>query len=283
MMINILLVLAILPVALLCGYIYIKDTNKEPFKLVIKIFLLGIVMALPVVILEMFFDFFVTTDNVQNFLLLFFIVFVSIALVEEGGKWIITKFIGYDDKEFDEIYDIIVYSVFASLGFACIENVLYVLFNGISVALFRAILSVPGHMCFGVIMGYFLSKAKINYVNKNYGAYTRNLMFSLFVPALVHALYDTLIFHYSNTGYFTSLALFFIVDINMVVVCFVIVHIVSKMQTNINTNIGNGNIVNDRGNISYVSNDPDNIHYCPICGKSANNSRYCGRCGFKLK
>lgn len=283
MMINLLLFLALLPVALLCGYIYIKDTNKEPFKLLLKIFSLGVVMALPIAILEMFFEFFVTTDNVENFLLLFFIVFVSVALVEEGGKWIVTKFIGYDDKEFDEIYDIIVYSVFASLGFACIENVLYVLKNGVTVALYRAFLSVPGHMCFGVIMGYFLSKAKINFVNKKYGAYIRNLLFSLFVPSVVHALYDTFIFYYSNTGYFPSLILFFVMNINMVVVCFIIVHIVSKMQSRISNSLDNGIIVNESGNLSYVNNSLEDVHYCPICGKSANNSLYCGRCGFKLK
>ena len=62
--------------------------------------------------------------------------------------------------------NIIVYAVFSSLGFACIENILYVLSGGVGIAILRAILSVPGHMCFGVIMGYFLSQAKVNQVKQ---------------------------------------------------------------------------------------------------------------------
>ena len=276
-------VLAVLPIVLLCGYIYFKDTNKEPFKLLAKIFLLGVSMALPVMVIELFLDLFVSAENISNFFLLFFVIFVTVALVEEIGKWIIAKFIGYDDKEFDEIYDMIVYSVFSSLGFACIENILYVVFNDIEVAFFRAILSVPGHMCFGVIMGYFLSKAKINYVNGKNGSYVRNMIFSIFVPSLVHTLYDTLVYHYSSTGNIIELIVFIIVDINMVAICFLIVNMVSRVQTRITDNMNNGKIVNTNGMIEYINNDVEVVNYCPVCGKYVNNSHYCGRCGLKLK
>mgnify|MGYP002514454572 CR=1 FL=1 len=55
----------------------------------------------------------------------------------------------------------IVYSVFVSLGFACFENILYVFANqSIAVGISRGILSVPGHACDAVFMGYYLSMAK---------------------------------------------------------------------------------------------------------------------------
>ena len=87
------------------------------------IFFLGFMRDLPVIFLEFILVEFFPTENVLSFYRLFFNIFISIALVEEGAKWIVTRHVGFSNKEFDEIYDIIVYAVFASLGFACIENI----------------------------------------------------------------------------------------------------------------------------------------------------------------
>ena len=100
-MYNISIAMAVLPVVLLCFYIYIKDKNREPFGLLMKIFLLGVVMAVPVVIVELVFSYFFDTTGVKSFLLLFLFVFIGVGLIEEGAKFIIAKFIGYDNKEFD--------------------------------------------------------------------------------------------------------------------------------------------------------------------------------------
>ena len=289
-MYNILLILAILPVVLLCFFIYIKDTNKEPIGLLMKLFLLGVIMAFPVVIAEMIFDIVFIKDGVTNFILLFISVFMSVALIEEGAKFIIAKFIGYDDKEFDEIYDIIVYSVFASLGFACIENILYVFNYGLSVAIVRALLSVPGHMCFGVLMGYFLAMAKINSINNNKGQYVKNMILALLVPALVHTMYDTLLFYAENVNNSIFFILFFVFDINMVVVCFFTVSMVSRMQVVIKTtpniiSINKSQMQVQKSSVPEVSRSTNvqKIMYCPICGRYAANDIFCGRCGYKLK
>ena len=289
-MYNILLILAILPVVLLCFFIYIKDTNKEPIGLLMKLFLLGVIMAFPVVIAEMIFDIVFIKDGVTNFILLFISVFMSVALIEEGAKFIIAKFIGYDDKEFDEIYDIIVYSVFASLGFACIENILYVFNYGLSVAIVRDLLSVPGHMCFGVLMGYFLAMAKINSINNNKGQYVKNMILALLVPALVHTMYDTLLFYAENVNNSIFFILFFVFDINMVVVCFFTVSMVSRMQVVIKTtpniiSINKSQMQVQKSSVPEVSRSTNvqKIMYCPICGRYAANDIFCGRCGYKLK
>ena len=276
---DILLFLAVLPVVALCYFIYKKDQNKEPMGLLMKIFALGFFSAIPVLIVELVLGSFLPTDGEFSFLVLYFNVFVSVALVEEGFKWLVTKLVGYDNKEFDEIYDIVVYSVFASLGFACIENIIYVYSNGVTTAFTRALLSIPGHMCFGVIMGYFLSKAKVAKINGNESLCTRNLVLSLICPSLVHAMYDALIFYGSDL----SVLLFFLFDIAMVVVCFITVDKISKVQKNVTRNINTGVFVNDgSGHIHLSSGAGEKYSFCPVCGKASDGSNFCGRCGMKL-
>lgn len=294
-MYNISLVMAVLPVVLLALFIYMKDTNKESFPLLAKIFLLGVIMAIPVVIAEIIFGIFFDTDGVTNFILIFVYVFLSVALIEEGAKFIVTKFIGYDDKEFDEIYDIIVYSAFASLGFACIENILYVFNYGLGVAVSRALLSVPGHLCFGVLMGYFLAMAKINSINNNNNLYYRNMILSLLVPTLIHTMYDALIIAASNLESTVMFLLFIIFDVNMVIVCFITVSMVSRMQVAIKKSIVPNMRVNNPvqqpiqpslqniQTVSHIQSTPQNILYCPICGRYTGDDVFCARCGYKLK
>ena len=279
-----LLLLAILPVFCLCFFIYKKDNNKEPGKLLAKIFALGFFSAIPVVIGEIFLGNLFPTDGVTNFITLFINVFIAVALVEEGFKWIITKVFGYNNKEFDEVYDIVVYSVFASLGFACIENILYVLGGGLSTAILRALLSVPGHMCFAVIMGYFLSQAKINQVSGNKGLYTRNTIFSILFPAIAHTIYDALLFYSVAVNSLLAILLFFVFDIVMVVLCFITISKTSKIQANITNNVKEGNIIVDsNGYVYYKTSETRVINFCPICGKPVSGFNFCPGCGFKLK
>jgi RsiW-degrading membrane proteinase PrsW (M82 family) len=61
---------------------------------------------------------------------------------------------------FDEHFDGIVYAVCVGMGFAGLENIMYVFQNmddWMSVSVARAIFSVPGHFFFAVSMGYFYS------------------------------------------------------------------------------------------------------------------------------
>jgi RsiW-degrading membrane proteinase PrsW (M82 family) len=58
--------------------------------------------------------------------------------------------------------DGVVYGAVASLGFATLENILYVTPNGFAVAAARAFTAVPGHALLGVIMGYYVGRAKFH-------------------------------------------------------------------------------------------------------------------------
>lgn len=278
-----LLVAAVLPVFILCFFIYKKDPHKEPGKLLAKIFALGFVSAIPIIVIELFLSKVFPVDGISNFILIFVNVFISVALVEEGFKWMISMFVGYKNKDFDEIYDIIVYAVFASLGFACIENILFVFSRGLTNAIYRAFLSIPGHMSFGIIMGYFLAQAKVGSINKNMSIFRKNILLSILLPTLAHTMYDALIY-YSNYNPLSTL-LFFILDIIMVVLCIVTVTKTSKIQQNLDTNLNTGVLkTTDTGQLIFSApTSSKEIHYCPICGNHVDGDNYCSSCGFKIK
>lgn len=278
-----LLVAAVLPVFILCFFIYKKDPHKEPGKLLAKIFILGFVSALPIIFVEWFLNKLFPTEDVSNFILIFVNVFIAVALVEEGFKWIISMFFGYKNKDFDEIYDIIVYAVFASLGFACIENILFVFSKGLGNAILRAFVSIPGHMSFGIIMGYFLAQAKVGSINKNMGIFRKNILLSILLPTLAHTMYDALLF-YSKYNVL-SILVFFILDIVMVVLCILTVNKTSKIQQNLDTNLNTGVLrTTDTGQLVFSApTTSEEIHYCPVCGNHVDGYNYCASCGFKIK
>lgn len=277
-----LLILAVLPVIILGYNIYKRDNNKEPEGLLTKIFFLGLATCIPILICELLAGIiFNTNDSSLPFLHIFINVFFGVGLIEEFFKWIVTKKCGYNSKEFDEVYDIIVYSVFASLGFACIENILYVLSFGFSTAIARAFLSVPGHACFGVIMGYFLAEAKINELNNNKVFCKKNLILSLIIPSLVHTLYDALLIAEGNL----NLLLFFIFDILMVKYCFSLVKHMSIIQQDIVSNKlekDNNQNTEDNNTTKIVEKDIKNmVVVCPKCKRKYMKNSSCPNCGDK--
>ena len=166
-MMLILLLISIIPVVLLGLYIYKKDSVKEPKSLLLGLFSSGFLASFLVIIVNVLMTLlipeFYISDNYSkfNFIELFFLIFIEIAVVEEFCKWIMIRFIGYNHKDFDQLYDIIVYSTFVALGFAAIENIFYVIEGGFTLGIYRAIFSVPGHVAFGIFMGYYLGLAKM--------------------------------------------------------------------------------------------------------------------------
>ena len=87
-------------------------------------------------------------------------------------------------------FDGIVYSVFVSLGFAAYENILYVFSYGLSVALPRALLAIPGHLSFSIAMGIFYGRAKRCWERGHDAAATFNLILGYVLAVLLHGFYD---------------------------------------------------------------------------------------------
>ncbi len=100
-------------------------------------------------------------------------------------KWFMFMFLIYQHEEFDNHYDGIVYASAISLGFASLENVFYLLSNGIEFAWMRALYPVSSHALFGIIMGYYLGKAKMNSKYKR-----RYLTIAFLLPFLLHGIYN---------------------------------------------------------------------------------------------
>lgn len=278
-----LFIAAILPVIFLCFYIYKKDINKEPKGMLAKIFIFGILICIPVIILELLVGSVLEAQEGDSLIYIFICTFLGIAIIEEFFKWLVVRIFGYNSNNFDEIYDVIVYAVFASLGFACLENICYVFNHGFDVAVLRAFLSVPGHMCDGVLMGYYLSKAKVNSLNGNSSLSKKNMILSLLVPTIAHTIFDACL----TAGSF-YLLVFLVFHISLVIYCFITVNKMSKIQQNITTNVREGNIVGDsQGNVMYntsnIIGEQSEVNFCPICGKSVKGFNFCPSCGFKLK
>lgn len=189
---------SVLPVIIIGKFIYKKDKEKEPAKLLTKLFLGGIASCFLTLfltlILDMIFPILNIEDQKLNLIQLLFKVFIEIALVEEFSKWIILYKISYNDQDFDVYFDMIVYAIFVSLGFACFENLLYVYQKGISTGLLRAILAVPGHACYGFFMGCYLGIAKINALNNRKKHEKKYIAFSIIIPTIAHGIYDYCLF-----------------------------------------------------------------------------------------
>ncbi len=271
----ILIFLSILPVFLLGQYIYNNDFEKEPKGLLISLFLMGIgstAITLGVsYVMDQTIPFF-STDNAENLNIFTLIpyVFIGVALIEEFSKWFFVYVIGYHNKEFNHAYDAIVYSTFVALGFACIENIIYVLTGGLSTAVVRAITAVPGHACFGVIMGYHLGMAKTADKHKNKELSKKHKWKSLFYPILFHGIYDYLVYGATMASPFTILFVIF--------VCFLFNEVPKKVRQlasvhyDIAENAYNAPVVATRYQTTY------RYLFCPICGEKVIG-KFCPKCG----
>ena len=179
------LFISFLPVFLVGRYIYKHDRNKEPMKLLVKLFVSGVGSCFLVLFISLIMGWIFPIFNADveslNLIELAIHVFIGIALVEEFCKWFMSYSISFNNSEFEEVYDMIVYSVFVALGFAFFENFLYVLEGGIAVGVLRALLAVPGHACDGVFMGYYLGLAKVSALNNRNDLKKKNLLFSVLI------------------------------------------------------------------------------------------------------
>lgn len=182
-------ILAIAPAMLLLAYIYWRDPQKEPLKELIKAVAWGVAICVPVAFVELWihgvlFGAGEPTTIVGSTAKAFLVA----ALPEESAKLLALWLVLRKNPYFDEHFDGIVYAVCIGLGFAAIENVFYVVGkeNWMSIALGRALLAVPGHYAFAVLMGYYYSL--YHFVERS----TKNAIAILLVPVMAHGVYDAL-------------------------------------------------------------------------------------------
>ena len=187
-----LLLLAVLPSVFLLAYIWRKDTvEKEPLSLLAGLFFRGALTVVSAIVIGAIMEA-VAEKIFERDTLTWLILdnFIMTALVEEGGKYFVLKRKTWQSPEFDYLFDAIVYAVVVSLGFATVENILYVVDSDLSTALLRAVLSVPGHAIDGVFMGCFYGLAKRYDLAGNRRKCRAYLRRALWVPVLIHGFYD---------------------------------------------------------------------------------------------
>jgi RsiW-degrading membrane proteinase PrsW (M82 family) len=185
-----LLLLAIAPVMIVVIFIYYKDKfEKEPIPFLFKTFLLGAsASVLITVVLHFLANSVLPLVNSKSIFQQLIKAFVIVALVEEFSKYIIVRYFTQNKREFNEPFDGIVYAVMVSMGFAGLENVLYVYQYGVTTGITRAFTAVPAHATFAILMGYFMGKAKFS---KN--KIQLNLL-GLLVATIFHGAYDFFLF-----------------------------------------------------------------------------------------
>lgn len=183
-----LLIIAITPTLALGLAAYYTDRfDKEPLHLLLKVFVWGCLSVIPTAAVERFL---MSLNIFSGILASAFTAFIVAGLTEEFFKREVVLRAVYLNKAFNEKLDGIIYAVFAALGFATVENIMYVLVNYSAnpyVGISRGIFSVPTHVLLGVTMGYYLSLAKFSY-NENFERlYLRK---AIMVPALLHGFFD---------------------------------------------------------------------------------------------
>lgn len=194
---NIILIsLSVLPVLLLAGFVYRKDKyQKEPIRMLFKAFFFGILSVIPAIFLEHFLSSRYTAfaSLLPSWFGGIYDGFVVAGFSEELCKLLLLTLAVWRSRYFDEYFDGIVYSTFVGLGFAGIENIMYVFnqesfFASILTGSMRAILSVPAHFLFATVMGYYFARAKFEPENR-FVCFLQ----ALFLPLFLHGTFDALL------------------------------------------------------------------------------------------
>lgn len=190
----IILITALLPVAILVFYIYHKDKQApEPTGQLVKAFFYGVLsVPLSLCISIPFGAIGLYPANPETILGSISTAFFAAAVPEEIAKFAMLCLLLRKNPYFDEKMDGIVYAVCISLGFAGLENIMYLFSNAesfLAVGLSRAIFSIPGHFCFGVLMGYYYSLARFYPKTQ-----TMNKALVLIAPIIAHGVYDAILF-----------------------------------------------------------------------------------------
>lgn len=187
-MITRLFVIAVTPgIALGMGIYLVDRYDREPLYLLMKMFILGALSVIPVLYIE---KLLLRINVFSGVLGIAYTAFIVAGLTEEYFKRAVVLYGAFNDKSFNEKLDGIVYAVFSALGFATVENIMYVVFRytgNYYVGVMRGLLSVPAHTLFAVTMGYYLSLAKFTSNEKESKVYHSR---SLLIPLLLHGLFN---------------------------------------------------------------------------------------------
>lgn len=198
-----LIIIAVVPAMIFLLAIYLTDrVDKEPAKLLFLTYVLGALVVIPTIVVEEILVRFNIFPGIYGAL---FNAYIVAGLTEEYFKRAVVLKLPFRTNYFNEKLDGIIYGVFAALGFATVENIMYVAFrytNNPFIGLYRGIFSVPAHGIFGITMGYYLSLSKFN-IDKEHKL--KNKKMSLIMPVILHGTFDFILM-----ANIPSLSIFFV-------------------------------------------------------------------------
>jgi len=160
---------------------YISDQTK-----VIESFILGMFMILPVSKFEAILDPLIQFPNSSFLETLFKNIFI-VGLIEESSKFLICYFTIQGVLLLTKEYKLKMYvlsAVAGSIGFALLENIIYVFSGGYSTAIIRTFSSIPLHFSTAIILGTFVF---IHSVKQN----KKFIYYGLIIAICMHGFYNT--------------------------------------------------------------------------------------------
>ncbi len=196
-LVGLFVLLSVVPAFGLAAYIWYADvTMSEPLPLLVGTFLLGVLFAGFAAIFNSYAQPLFEEIPLVGTVLFFFIV---VGPVEETVKWLAVRLYAFRSSRFDAVIDGAVYGAMAGLGFATIENAIYIsqgvlnpsgtdpLLRAGQTAVFR-LFAGPGHVIYSAFAGYYLGLAKFN--RENAGPI---IVKGLLIATAIHATYNTLV------------------------------------------------------------------------------------------
>jgi len=186
-----------LPALVWLSYYLRKDIHPEPRLMIFKVFLWGSFITLPVFLIQLGLASLLTQANLPTFVISLLYWFVVIALTEEFFKYIVVRGKVFNSCHLDEPLDIMLYMIISALGFAALENILYlfspadnltfnqILNNTLIISFIRFIGATFLHTLASGTLGYFLALSFYETKNKIWLFLT-----GLSIAAIAHGLYN---------------------------------------------------------------------------------------------
>ncbi len=178
------LLISFAPVIIILFYIYRRDKyEKEPIGLLLISLASGAIITLPILFIEIFLMELAYFQHILSNAL--YEGFIVASMTEELFKYLAFIIFIWRNKNFNELFDGIIYASYISLGFAAVENVIYVFSHGHEVGILRAFTAVPAHALFGIAMGYYFGLAKFDDSKR-----IKYFLLAFLIPFLLHGFYD---------------------------------------------------------------------------------------------
>ena len=288
--------ISLLPCVVWLVYFYTHSRYKRPpFKLIAITFLLGALATIPALFLNVIGQkaFYLFAGKTQISHILFF--FIVVGPVEEAIKMLMVWIYAYRQPQFDEPLDGVIYSAAAALGFAAVENIVYISQNNPMLVLLRGPLSNPGHALFSALWGLALcqAKAKPNLPSERVPIIVKGWL----IAAMLHGLFDTLLELENATNvrlvFFsilvgTMLALFFWVRTRIKYHADTSPHregtLLMPTRRYCQQCGAKGKAGMPCQRCGVLIPDPDELELCPVCSEPQRpGAKFCTRCGANIR